>query len=200
MPKYVFAVATLMLPLAAQAQSTDQTHSSGMPHLDRHAEVERARNVSVREPGQSGFAAIQEIVSLLESDTDTDWTKVDINGLRQHLIDMDNVTLRAEVTETSIAGGKRYLVTGAGAIRESVDRMIRAHAETMDGVNGMRISAATLPGATTMTVTVATPTDLLKLEGLGFIGVMALGMHHQEHHLMIAKGEGPHDGSSKEGI
>ena len=71
MLKYVVTVATLMLPLAAQAQSTDQTHGSGMPHVDRHAEIERARNVSVRESGQSGFAAIQEIVSLLESDTET---------------------------------------------------------------------------------------------------------------------------------
>lgn len=192
MLKYIVTAAALMLPLVAQAQPADRAHSSGMSHVDHGVGIERARNVSAREPGQGAFAAIQEIVSLLDSDADTDWTKVNIDGLRQHLIDMDNVTLRAEVTATSIAGGKRYLVTGAGAIRDSVDRMIKGHAETMDGINGMRISAATLPDGAMMTVTVAEPADLSKLEGLGFIGIMTLGTHHQEHHLMIAKGEGPH--------
>lgn len=187
MLKSIVTAAALMLPLAAQAQPVAQAHNSGMSHVEHRVGNERAKDASVREPGQGAFAAIQEIVSLLESDADTDWTKVNINGLRQHLIDMDNVTLRAEVTATSIAGGKRYLVTGAGAIRDSVDTMIKGHAETMDGVNGMNISAATM-----MTVTVAEPADLSKLEGLGFMGVMALGTHHQEHHLMIAKGEAPH--------
>src|SRR5438046_3161300 len=41
-----------------------------------------------REPGQSAFAAIQEIVALLEADPGTDWTKVDIEALRRHLVDM----------------------------------------------------------------------------------------------------------------
>lgn len=192
MLKYLVIATVLMLPLTAQAQPAGRAHSSGMTHVDHGAEMERATEASAREPGQGAFAAIQEIVSLLETDADTDWTKVDIDGLRQHLIDMDNVTLRADVTETSIAGGKRYLVTGAAAVRESIDRMIKAHAETMDGANGMNISAATQPEGTIMTVTVGAPADMAKLEGLGFIGVMALGMHHQEHHLMIAKGEGPH--------
>jgi len=192
MLKYMITAAALMLPLAAQAQPADRAHNSGMTHVDHGARTERARAAFAREPGQGAFAAIQEIVSLLESDADTDWTKVNITALRQHLIDMDNVTLRAEVTATRIEGGKRYLVTGVGAVRDSIDRMIKAHAETMNGVRGMNISATTLPDATIMTVTVTQPADLPKLEGLGFIGVMALGAHHQEHHLMIAKGEGPH--------
>jgi hypothetical protein len=41
-----------------------------------------------------------------------------------------------------------------------------------------------------LTVTVP-PEDIEMLHGLGFIGVMARGMHHQEHHLMIAGGYGP---------
>jgi hypothetical protein len=34
--------------------------------------------------------------------------------------------------------------------------------------------------------------DIPKLRGLGFLGVMTSGMHHQMHHLMIARGENPH--------
>ncbi|MEP4378492.1 MAG: hypothetical protein ABJ215_04830 [Alphaproteobacteria bacterium] len=196
MLKYIVTVAALMLPLAAQAQHADRMHNSGMPHVDHGRDhgvgMERVESVSAREPGQGAFAAIQEIVALLESDAGTDWTKVDINGLREHLIDMDNVTLRAVVTVTNIDSGKRYLVTGAGAIRDSIDRMIKGHAETMDGVNGINISAVSFPNGAAMTVTVADPGNLAKLDGLGFIGIMALGTHHQDHHLMVAKGEDPH--------
>jgi hypothetical protein len=31
-----------------------------------------------------------------------------------------------------------------------------------------------------------------RIRGLGFIGLMTTGAHHQEHHLMIAKGAGAH--------
>jgi hypothetical protein len=32
----------------------------------------------------------------------------------------------------------------------------------------------------------------MKLRGLGLFGVLTVGMHHQEHHLMIARGDSPH--------
>jgi len=40
-------------------------------------------------PGQDAFGAIQEIVQILDADPKTDWSKVDLEALRQHLIDMD---------------------------------------------------------------------------------------------------------------
>jgi hypothetical protein len=33
---------------------------------------------------------------------------------------------------------------------------------------------------------------MLKLRALGFIGIMAQGMNHQMHHLMLARGFNPH--------
>ena len=42
-------------------------------------------------PGQDAFGAIQEIVQILQSDPKTDWSKVNIEALRQHLIDMNEV-------------------------------------------------------------------------------------------------------------
>jgi len=47
------------------------------------------------EVGQSQFAAIAEIVKLLRDDQGTDWAQVDIKALRDHLVDMDNVTTGA---------------------------------------------------------------------------------------------------------
>ena len=102
------------------------------------------------------------------------------------------MTLRSEVTATDVPGGKRYLVTGPSSIRGSINRMITGHADTMDGVNGMSISVTSASDGTVMTVIVAEPRDLSKLDGLGFIGFMTVGMHHQDHHLMVARGKDPH--------
>ena len=46
-------------------------------------------------PGQDAFGTIQEIVQMLEADPATDWSKVNIAALREHLIDMNEVTLHA---------------------------------------------------------------------------------------------------------
>ena len=43
-------------------------------------------------PGQDAFGTIQEIVQILEADPNTDWSKVNIAALREHLIDMNEVT------------------------------------------------------------------------------------------------------------
>src|SRR5437016_4569299 len=46
-------------------------------------------------PGQEAFGAILEVVQILEADPTTDWSRVNIAALREHLIDMSEVTLRA---------------------------------------------------------------------------------------------------------
>ena len=50
-------------------------------------------------PGQDAFGTIQEIVQILQSDPKTDWSKVNIDALRQHLIDMNEVTLHAAAAQ-----------------------------------------------------------------------------------------------------
>jgi hypothetical protein len=44
-------------------------------------------------------------------------------------------------------------------------------------------------GGARMTVTGPNPA---MIRGLGFFGVMALGMHHQAHHMALASGADPH--------
>lgn len=143
------------------------------------------------EPGQSAFAAIQEIVQILSDDPHTDWSKVDIEALRQHLIDMSNVTLSARVVSEPIDGGMKFVVTGDGAVRDSIRRMTTAHAATMDGYGGWHFTAKDTDGGSIFEVRVP-PQDVARLKALGFIGTLTLGMHHQEHHLMIARGDHPH--------
>ena len=66
--------------------------------------------------------------------------------------------------------------------------MVSAHAATMNGVDGWRFASGESDDGAVLTVLVPAK-DANKLRGLGFIGVMTRGMHHQMHHLMIARGE-----------
>lgn len=143
-------------------------------------------------PGQDAFAAIQEIVAILETDPRTDWSKVDLEGLRQHLIDMNEVTLRADASPKRIEGGLEIAVTGSGRTVAAIQRMVPAWAETMTGHLGWSTKVAELPNGETLMVTAANPKETRHIRGLGFIGLLVSGSHHQMHHLMMAKGEFSH--------
>ena len=143
----------------------------------------------VTEGGQAAFAAIQEIVVALLEDPRTDWDKVNIEALRQHLIDMDNVTLRAKVATETVPGGARFAVTSDDpAVQASIRAMTVAHAATVDGVEGWSLNAEETADGAALTAT----GDEVRIRALGFIGLMTVGMHHQAHHLALARGEMPH--------
>ena len=146
-----------------------------------------------KETGQSAFAAIQEIVAMLSADPKTDWTKVNIEALRQHLIDMNNVTLHATVDSKQVDNAIQFTVTGEGAVKDSIKRMVVAHAATMNGIDGWKITAETTDTGAVMTVTPPNAASLIKLRALGFIGIMSLGMHHQTHHWLLTNGMSPHN-------
>jgi hypothetical protein len=41
-------------------------------------------------------------------------------------------------------------------------------------------------------VTAKDPKEVQRIRGLGFIGILVSGSHHQAHHLAMAKGTFPH--------
>lgn len=173
----------------AAGQHDGMQHTPGMSH-EGHAGSTDAGRGALTEGGQSAFAAIQEIVAQLMADPKTDWSRVDIEALRQHLIDMDNVTLRARVHVEDIEGGARFEATSEDAnVTRSIRAMVPAHAATMDGVEGWTMQASEIPGGAALVVTGSDPDHI---RALGFIGVMAVGMHHQAHHLALAAGQDPH--------
>ncbi len=139
-------------------------------------------------PGQDAFGAIQEIVRILDADPKTDWSKVDIGALREHLIDMNEVTLHAVADERPLADGVDIAITGEGRTLEAIKRMVPAHANELNLI-GWTAKTEELPSGVRLTVTTSDPAQVPKLEALGFMGIMVLGSHHQAHHLLIAKGE-----------
>jgi hypothetical protein len=139
-------------------------------------------------PGQDAFGAIAEVVQILEADTTTDWSKVNIGTLREHLIDMNEVTLRAAATERALDNGVEIAVTGEGRTGEAIKRMLPAHAHELSQI-GWTIVTEDLPDGVKLVVTSTDAQQVIKLKALGFMGIMVQGTHHQAHHLTMATGE-----------
>ena len=143
---------------------------------------------AVTMPGQDAFGAIQEIVQILQSDPKTDWSKVNIDALRQHLIDMNEVTLHAAATPRVFDGGIEFTVTGEGRTVEAIKRMVPAHVNELREI-GWNAKTDEIPNGVKLTVTANEAQPLTKLKALGFMGIIVQGDHHQPHHLMMAMGQ-----------
>jgi hypothetical protein len=142
-------------------------------------------------PGQDAYGAIAEIVALLEADTTTDWSRVELEGLRQHLIDMSEVTLHATVVQRPVPGGLQMDASGSGRTAAAIRRMVGAHAAELASSPLYSASAMDVPGGARLTVTAREQSDarlVQRIRGLGFIGLLASENHHAMHHLAIARG------------
>lgn len=142
--------------------------------------------------GQDAFGAIREIVRILDADPKTDWSKVDLEALRQHLIDMNEVTLKADAVAKPVDGGLEIAVTGSDRTLIAIQRMVSAQAREINDLNGWSAKAAPLPNGVLLTVIAADPKEVQHIRGLGFIGLPVSGSHHQPHHLAMAKSEFAH--------
>jgi hypothetical protein len=170
--------------LAASAIVRAQDHSR-----TDHAQHMQATDAMVpTHPGQEAFATIQEIVRILEADPATDWSKVNVGALREHLIDMDEIAMRARASERFLDNGIEIAVTGEARTLDAIKRMVPAHARELAAL-GWSASTQDLPNGVKLVVTADDPRQIVKLGALGFMGIMVQGAHHQPHHLLIAKGQ-----------
>jgi len=143
-------------------------------------------------PGQDAFGAIQEVVRILEADPSTDWAEVNLERLRQHLIDMKEVVLRSEVKSVMVPRGLAMDVIGAGRTEQAIRAMVGPHANELNRMKEWAAKAESVPGGLRLTVVAKDPADattVARIRGLGFIGLLVQGAHHQPHHLAMAKGE-----------
>jgi predicted RNA binding protein YcfA (HicA-like mRNA interferase family) len=174
-----------VLGASALVSAQDSSHMDHAQHMHGDAAVVPTH------PGQEAFGTIQEIVRILEADPATDWSKVDIGALREHLIDMDEVTMRARASERPLADGVEITVTGEGRTLAAIKRMVPAHTRELAAL-GWSASTQDLSKGVKLVVTANDPQQVAKLKALGFLGIMVQGAHHQPHHLMMAKGEFAH--------
>lgn len=188
----VFCIGSF-LAIAAPASA----HESQKAHTHPHAggQLDQLAKTLPTEPGQDAFGTLQEIVSILEDSPSTPWHAVDLEALRQHLIDMNALTLQAHVHTQEVEGGFLATITGTGRTIQAIQAMVPTHAQFVDGHDGWSIKVKLLENGAQMHATADNFHGMMRLRGLGFIGVMASQAHHQEHHLAMALGQpmhGPH--------
>lgn len=183
--------ALILLLVTGSAAAQGHQHVEGMVHPSADA----PGIAQATPPGQAAFGAIAAIVARLDADPTTDWSTVDLERLRQHLIDMDLVTMRSRIATQEVPGGFSAALTGEAQTAAAIRRMTAAHGVQMGSDATMRVTVAEVPGGSRLTVVAGDPSDhraVARLRGLGAIGFLALGDHHGPHHEALARGGDPH--------
>jgi hypothetical protein len=180
-------------PASSGATPSNSQGSIPAHGADVHAQhMQRMAAGAPTMPGQDAFGAIAEVVRILEADPATDWTKVDIERLRQHLIDMNEVVLRSEVKQTAVPGGLAMEIVGTGRTEQAIRAMVVPHAVELDRMPEWSAKTEPIAGGTRLTVLAKSLDDVklvARIRGLGFAGLITEGAHHQPHHLAMARGE-----------
>lgn len=181
-----------LTPLAAAAQSHDpaQHGHSGHDMAMHETTSPSAPPALPTQPGQDAFGAIAEIVEILRSDPDTNWGKVDLPALRAHLKDMDTLFHDVTAQEVIIEGGLKMVIDRNSSGADAAVAMVPAHGPVLSQETGW--NSAVITTDTTITWQVTSPDDAAQIQALGFLGLMATGNHHPEHHLAIARGDSAH--------
>ncbi|HIC40878.1 MAG TPA: hypothetical protein EYO74_05690 [Piscirickettsiaceae bacterium] len=183
----------MFVPIAsAQMHHANMDHAAMMGHNQPIAQV---REVMLTESGTDPFATLQEVIAALEVNPNTSWEKVNLEALRLHLIEMQDMTINVEVSQQSITNGFKAVVTPTTPrAAKSLKRVLSGHPSQMKAETGWDMQVENINNVFTLTVTTPTPGEVAKIRGLGYIGLMAYGNHHQPHHWAIATGNNPHAG------
>lgn len=179
----ISVLSTITLTACAEEK---MDHSKHMMHQEKTAAQ------MPTEAGQGGFAAIAEIVKILSDNPKTDWSKVNITALREHLLDMNRLVMGAKVREHVLENGVRFDVTGNDDVLKAIQNMVPAHSKELNKMQVYTVITKPIENGTSMVVTTNNKDTLIKIKGLGFFGLMATGSHHQPHHFMMATGNTMH--------
>jgi len=183
-------VATAQEGTKRELHQMGQMPAGKMEHSQHHMQKMSDRQPTL--PGQSAFGAIQEIVAILEADPNTDWSNVNISSLRSHLVDMNLLVMEANVRETSLKNGIEVLATGKGRVLKAIQSMVPAHAPMINGFRGWNVKSELTKDGAKLTVTADSAKEIVRIQGLGFYGLMVSDSHHQTHHLGLARGINVH--------
>jgi hypothetical protein len=181
-PKTIILALSLAAVTPVSAQHAD--------HASHGRSAATAASDIPTEPGDTAFAAITEIVAILSDDPETDWSRVNIDGLRQHLVDMNRLILGAQVQSDPMPGGLRMRIDTSGRGGEAATRMVPAHGPVLAAETGW--SSDVVIKGDDIIWTVEGDGVERQIQALGFFGLMAIGDHHRIHHIALARGAPAH--------
>lgn len=142
-------------------------------------------------PGNEIFGTIQEVISKLQADPSTDWSKVDLEALRQHLLDMKAFTEEVSViSQNPVENGVEIKVKPETTrAAEALTRVFHMHPAMLKKEKGWDMTTKKEGDEWNIIVTTSNASEVEKVRALGYIGMLAEGAHHQMHHWMIATGQ-----------
>ncbi len=184
---------------SGNGQGSGMSHESGMGQGDHHEQMmqrmqQRMGGQNSQAGGDSVFSQIQNKVRALQEDPDTDWSQVNLAALQQHLVDMEHLSLFAEVSTQYLSNGLRYTVTGEGRTLEAIQRMVPTHASQIAMELGMQVEAEATADGAWISVVTSDDNERAMYQAIGFLGLMTLGEHHEAHHQDMAGGSSGHAG------
>lgn len=187
MTQKIITFVSILIAVVSLSLWAAKKHGSHTPNMSHH--IVPNNSATPHEGGQATFSALIEIVAMLEGDPKTDWEKVDIDGLRIHLRDMNHLMLLTEVN-TSILGATQiqFDIRGTTESTPAIHRMAPAHSRFIEQSRGWQIETTLNEYGATLKITVDTEDTLKQLSALGFYGFMSLDSHHQAHHYQMAIG------------
>jgi len=192
--KHCSLIISVLFTLPALAETAKKMPLS--PHdMRQHSEHQvRMQTGKLSEPGIDMFATIQEVIEKLNADPDTDWAKVNLEALRQHLRDMFEFSYNVDVlSQQPIEHGVKIRVKPVTTRAEqALDKVLSAHPAMLKMEMGWKMQATKADRTYQFTVTTLKADEVDKIRGLGYIGLLATGNHHQSHHWAMAKGQHPH--------
>lgn len=178
-------------PDCSKLSAATMDHAN-MDHAAHMAAMQACAGALPTQSGQAAFGAISEIIRILEADPNTDWSRVNIEALRQHLIDMDDVMMHTVVSQRDVPRGIAVTVIGSGHTAGAIKRIAVNHTRMLDQESEYHATATERSDGAVITVMAKDSSDarlVARIRGLGFAGLMVEGEHHAAHHLAIARGD-----------
>ncbi|MGD8428359.1 MAG: hypothetical protein PVH63_12075 [Balneolaceae bacterium] len=168
-------IAILLFVASGTAQAQHSMHRNSTPLI---------------KPGNDIFGTIQEVVQKLEADPNTDWSRVNLEALRQHLLDMKAFTEDVAVlSKRPVANGVEIQVRPeTERAVEALKKLFSMHPAMIKEEKGWDMEVNHERNKWIITCTTQNKAEIDKMRALGYIGLLTEGAHHQLHHWMIATG------------
>ncbi len=196
MKKLILATIVMVgaITTGAYALNGNDQHKIMQNHETMNHKNTQMKGISLTEAGNDAFGTIQEVIRKLESNPNTDWSKVNIEALRKHLADMQDMTLNVEViSQKNIPNGIETVIKATTPrAHKALKRVFIAHPSQLKKETGWDMKVKMVNKNFIIKVTTSKKDEINKIRGLGYIGLMAYGAHHQPHHWMMANGINPH--------
>lgn len=188
MPHRLITVCSALVAITSLSLLAAEKLSGHTPDMNHSAVVNS--DTQLGEGGQATFAALIEIVAKLEQDAKTDWGAVDLDSLREHLLDMNHLVLDTVATKSLIRDTQiQFEIRGTAVSIPSIHRMVPAHSKFIRQSRGWTIESVLNDDGAMLTITVEDKATMNRINALGFYGFMSLDSHHQSHHYQIAIGK-----------